>query len=328
MKAIIHSAYGPPDELQLKDVEKPSPQDNEVRIKVHATSVTTSDCNIRNLTFVPKLLHFPMKLQFGVREPNIPILGFDFAGEIESTGKDVLRFKPGDQVFGTTEPAYGAHAQYICLPEDGVITHKPANLTYEEAAAVPVIGNTAQHFIRDMANVEAGQSVLINGASGGIGTYAVQLAKHYGANVTGVCSTKNLELVKSLGVDRVIDYTREDVTAGNKTYDTIFDTVGKLTFGSCRKILKEHGLFLSTLPQPAILFQMMWTSKFGSQKVKMEGAPARLDNLEDLKALIEEGKLRPVIDRRYPLEQVAEAFKYVEGGHKKGNVVITVDHGS
>jgi NADPH:quinone reductase-like Zn-dependent oxidoreductase len=326
VKAILHTAYGPPDELQFKEVEKPAPKANEVLIKIHATTVTTSDCNIRNLTFVPKLFVLPMRMEFGLTKPKNNILGFDLAGEVEAVGKGVTRFKIGDQVFGTTEPAYGAHAEYVCLPEDGVLTIKPANMTYEEAATIPVIANTALHFIRDMGNVQAGQKVLINGASGGIGTFAVQLAKYYGAEVTGVCSTTNLELVKSLGADHVIDYTREDFTRTGQTYDVIFDAVGKSSFSRCKSSLNKEGIYLVTLPKPAVLFQMVWTSMIGSKKVKMEGAPAKVENLIFLKELIEAGKLKTVIDRRYPLEQTAEAFRYVETGHKKGNVVITVVH--
>lgn len=325
MKAIIHTAYGPPDELQLQEVDKPVPMDHEVLIKIHATTVTTSDCNMRNLTFVPKLFHLPMRMQFGYSKPKNRILGFDLAGEIEATGKNVTRFKVGDQVFGTTEPDFGAHAEYICLPEDGVLTHKPTNMNFEEAATVPVIGNTALHYIRDLGNVRSGQRVLINGASGGIGTFAVQLAKHYGAEVTGVCSTSNLDLVTALGADKVIDYTEEDFTRSGETYDIIFDVVGKSSFSHCKSALNDDGLYLHTLPELSVLLQMLWTSKVGTKKVKMEGAPALLENLVDLKELIEAGKLRTVIGKRYPLEQIAEAFKYVETGHKVGNVVITVD---
>ncbi len=324
MKAILHTAYGPPEELQLKDVETPIPKRHEVLIKIHATTVTTSDCNIRNLTFVPKFLSLPMRMQFGFTKPKNNILGFDLAGKIETTGKDVTRFKRGDQVFGTTEPAYGAHAEYVCLPEDGVLTTKPANISYEEAATFPVIANTALHFIRDLGHIEAGQKILINGASGGIGTFAVQLAKYYGAEVTGVCSTTNLEMVKSLGTDRVIDYTKEDFTKIGETYDVIFDAVSKSSFPQCKNSLKAEGLYLVTLPKLEVLLQMLWTSKTGSRKVKMEGAPAKLENLLFLKELMETGQLKTVIDRRYPLEQTAEAFRYVEKGHKKGNVVITV----
>ena len=326
MKAIVHTAYGPPDELQLKEVEKPVPKDNEVLVRIHATTVTTSDCNIRNLTFVPKVFLLPMRMQFGLLKPKNRILGFDLAGDVEAAGKDVTRFKEGDQVFGTTEPAYGAHAQYVCLPEDGVLTTKPANMTYEEAATIPVIANTALHFIRDMGNTQAGHQVLINGASGGIGTFAVQLAKYYGAEVTGVCSTTNLELVKSLGADKVIDYTKEDFTKTGQTYDVIFDAVSKSSFSRCRSSLKKNGIYLVTVPKLAVLLQMLWTYRIGSKRVKMEGAPAKLENLVFLKELIEAGKLKTVIDRIYPLEQTAEAFKYVEKGHKKGNVAITVAH--
>jgi NADPH:quinone reductase-like Zn-dependent oxidoreductase len=326
MKAIVHTKYGPPDELQLKEVEKPVPKEDEVRIKIHATTVTTSDCNVRNFTFVPKLFLLPTRMQLGLMKPKNNILGFDLAGDVEAVGKDVTRFKIGDQVFGTTEPAYGAHAEYICLPEDGVLTNKPANMSYEEAATIPVIANTALHFIRDLGNIQASQKVLINGASGGIGTFAVQLAKYYGAEVTGVCSTTNLELVKSLGADKVIDYTKEDFTKTGQTYDVIFDAVGKSSFSRCKSSLKKNGIYLDTLPKLATLLQMLWTLKIGSKKVKMEGAPAKVENLLFLKELIEAGQLKTVIDRRYPLEQTAEAFRYVEKGHKKGNVVITVEH--
>jgi len=328
MKAILHTKYGPPDELQLKEVEKPVPKEDEVLIKIHATTVTTSDCNMRNLTFVPKLYWLPMRMQFGFIKPNNNRLGFDLAGDVEAVGKDVNRFMVGDQVFGTTEPALGAHAEYICLPEDGVLTIKPANMTYEEAATIPVIANTALHFIRDLGNVQAGHKVLINGASGGIGTFAVQLAKYYGAEVTGVCSTTNLEMVKSLGADKVIDYTKEDFTQSGETYDVIFDAVGKSSFSRCKSSLKKNGIYLDTLPRLETLLQMLWTSRIGSKKVKMEGAPAKGENLLFLKELIEAGKLKTVIDRRYPLEQTAEAFRYVEKGHKKGNVVIIVEPNS
>jgi NADPH:quinone reductase-like Zn-dependent oxidoreductase len=326
VKAIVHTAYGPPDELQLKEVEKPAPKDNEVLIKVHATTVTTTDCNLRNLTFVPKVYLLPMRMQFGLLKPINNRLGFDLAGDVEAAGKDVTRFKKGAQVFGTTEPASGAHAEYICLPEDAVLTTKPANMTYEEAATIPVIANTALHFVRDLGNIQAGHQVLINGASGGIGTFAVQLAKYYGAEVTGVCSTTNLEMVKSLGADEVIDYTKEDFTKAGRTYDVIFDAVGKSSFSRCRSSLKEKGIYLVTIPKLAVLLQMQWTSRIGSKRVKMEGAPARVENLLFLRELIEAGKLKTVIDRRYPLEHTAEAFRYVEKGHKKGNVVITVEH--
>jgi NADPH:quinone reductase-like Zn-dependent oxidoreductase len=326
VKAIVHTKYGPPDELELKEVEKPVPKDDEVLIKIHATTVTTSDCNIRNFTFVPKLFLLPSRMQFGFMKPKINILGLDLAGEIEAVGKDVRRFKKGDQVFGTPEPALGAHAEYICIPEDGVLTIKPANTTWEETAAIPLAGNTALYFIRDLGNIQAGQKVLINGASGGIGTFAVQLAKYYGAEVTGVCSTTNVELVKSLGADKVIDYTKQDFTKTGQAYDVILDVVGKSSFSRCKSSLKKKGIYLATLPKLAVLLQMVWTPIVGSKKVKMGDAVGKLENLLFLKELTEAGKLRAVIDRRYPLEQTAEAFRYVERGHKKGNVVITVAH--
>jgi len=324
MKAILHTAYGPPDELRLGEVDKPVPQDNQVLIRIHASTVTTSDCNIRNLTFTPKLFFLPMRMQFGLLKPRNQILGLDLAGEVEAVGKAVTRFRQGDQVFGTTEPAFGAHAEYICLPEDAVLAAKPANMTFEEAATIPVMANTALYFIRDVEKVQAGQRVLIVGASGGIGTFAVQLAKYYGAEVTGVCSTANMELVRSLGADKVIDYTQQDFTESGETYDIIFDAVGKSSFARCKSSLVEDGVYLATVPSPAVLLGMLWTSVAGTKKVRMGGAPARLDNLIFLKELIEAGRLETVIDRHYPLSQTAEAFRYVEKGHKVGNVVITV----
>jgi NADPH:quinone reductase-like Zn-dependent oxidoreductase/ferredoxin len=326
VKAIVHTKYGPPDELQLQEVEKPVPKEDEVLIKIHATTVTTSDCNVRNFTFVPKLFLLPSRMNSGFKKPKIKILGVDLAGEIEAVGKDVKRFKEGDHIFGTPEPALGAHAEYICIPEDGALTIKPAKTTWEEAASIPVAGNAALYFIRDLGNVQAGQTVLINGASGAIGTFAVQLAKYYGAEVTGVCSTTNLELVKSLGADKVIDYTKEDFTKTGQTYDVIFDAVGKSSFSRCKSSLKKEGIYLVTLPKLAVLLQMLWTSIIGSKKVKMGDAVGKVGNLLFLKELTEAGKLKAVIDRRYPLEQTAEAFRYVEQGHKKGNVVITVEH--
>ena len=326
MKAIVHTAYGPPDELQLKEVEKPVPKDNEVLIKIHATTVTTTDCNVRNLTFLPKLLRLPMRMQFGFRKPNIKILGIELAGDVEAVGKDVTRFKIGDQVFGTPEPALGAHAEYICIPENGVLANKPANMTYEDAASVPLAGHTAIYFIRDQGKIQAGQKVLIIGASGAVGTFAVQLAKYYGAEVTGVCSTTNLEMVKSLGADQVIDYTREDFTKNGQTYDVIFDAVNKSSFLRCKSSLKEKGIYLVTMPSLAFLLQTLWASMVGDKKVINGSRLATVEDLLFFNELFEAGKLKTVIDRRYPLEQTAEAFRYVEKGHKKGNVVITVAH--
>jgi NADPH:quinone reductase-like Zn-dependent oxidoreductase len=324
MKAILHTAYGPPDELQLIEVEKPVPQDDQVLIKIHATTVTSSDCNVRNLTFAPTWSLLPMRLQFGVSKPKNERLGIDLAGEVEAVGKDVSRFRPGDPVFGRPEPALGAHAEYICIAEQGVLARKPAGLTWEEAACLPQMANTALYFVRDLGQIQAGQRVLINGASGGIGTFAVQLAKYYGAHVTGVCSTTNLDMVKSLGADRVIDYTQEDFTRGGEPYDVILDAVGKTSFSRCKAVLKPEGLYLATLPTIAIVGQTIWTSLVGGKRVKFGDAQGKTENLVFLGELAEAGKLRSVIDRRYPLEQIVEAFRYVETGHKKGSVVITV----
>lgn len=326
MRAVLHTQYGHPDLLQLEEVEKPVPGDDEVLIKIHATTVTSSDCNIRNFTFTPRLFRFPMRVQFGFKEPKVNILGIDLAGEIEAVGKDVTRFKVGDQVFGTPDPAFGAHAEYICIPESGVLETKPANTTWEQAAALPLAGNTALYFMRDLGHVHDGQKVLINGASGAIGTYAIQLAKYFGAEVTGVCSTANLEMVRSLGADHVVDYTKEDFTKGSETYDVIFDAVGKSSYSLCKNSLKKDGIYLAILPTMAIILQTLRTSMAGGKKVKFGDAVPKRENLIFLKDLTEAGKLRAVIDRFYPLEQTAEAFAYVEQGHKKGNVVITMGH--
>lgn len=324
MKAIVHTKYGPPDELQLKEIEKPVPKENEFLIKIHAASVTSSDCNVRNFTFVPGIFVFPTRMQFGYSKPKINILGIDLAGEIESVGKNVKRFKEGDQVYGSSEPALGAHAEYICLPEDFAITQKPANLSYQEAAAMPVAATTALYFIRDQGNIQTGDRILINGASGAIGTFAVQLAKNYGAEVTGVCSTTNVEMVESLGADQVIDYTKEDFTKAGRVYDVVLDAVSKSSFSRSKNSLKKDGIYLVTLPSLTVLLQNAWTSMFSGKKVKNGTQPASIENLDFLRELAEAGFVKPVIDRIYPLEETAEAFKYVEKGHKKGNVVISM----
>ena len=327
MKAILHTKFGPPDELQLKEVEKPVPRDSEILIKIHATTVTSTDCNARNFTFVTKVFRLPARLFFfGIFRPRINILGIDLAGEVEAVGKDVKRFKEGDQVFGTPGIAFGAHAEYTCMPEDGVLTIKPANIAWEEAASVFLGAHTALFFLRDKGNIQAGQKILIYGASGSIGTFAVQLAKYFGAEVTGVCSTTNLEMVKSLGADKVIDYTKEDFTRSGETYDLIFDTVGKTSFSRCKSSLKQKGIFLAALMDLPEIVQIIWTSMTGGKKVKGGVALERVEDLNFLKELMEAGKIKPVIDRCYPLEQTAEAFRYVEEGHKKGNVVIRVRH--
>ena len=325
MKAIVYTKYGSPDVLQLKEIEKPTPKDNELLIRVYATTVTATDCTFR------KGDQLSARSFTGLTRPKNTILGDVLAGKIEAVGKDVKSFKPGDEVFGSTGAGFGAYAEYICLPEDGALAIKPANLTYEEAAAVYDGVLTALPFLRDKGKIQSGQKVLINGASGSIGTAAVQLARVFGADVTGVCSTANVDLVKSLGADQVIDYTQEDFTKSGQTWDIIFDTVGKSSFSRCKSALTPKGIYLSTVLTLTILVQTLWTSMAGSKKatITFAGLRSPSEKAEDLiflKELVEAGKIKPVIDRRYPLEQTAEAHRYVDTGHKKGNVVITLDH--
>ena len=316
MKAIVYTKFGPPEVLHLQEVEKPTPKANAVLIKIYATAVTKEDPDMRASPGFN-----------GFLKPRNPILGQELAGEVEAIGRGVTRFKPGDQVFGID--SFGAYAEYKCMPENGALAIKPANLSYEEAASVPNGALTALPFLRDKGKIQSGQTVLIYGASGSVGAAAVQLAKYYGAEVTGVCSTANLEWVKSLGADQVIDYTQEDFTENGKTYDIIFDTVGKRSFSECKGSLTDKGIYLATVPTPVMMLQALWSAKGGRKKVKfaatgLRPASAKSKDLVFLTELIEAGKIKPVIDRCYPLEQMAEAHRYVEQGHKKGNVVITV----
>jgi 2-desacetyl-2-hydroxyethyl bacteriochlorophyllide A dehydrogenase len=325
MKAIVWTKYGPPDVLQLKEVEKPTPRDNQVLIKIYATTVTAGDCEMRGLKS-PIWLRLPMRIYNGLKKPKkITILGQELAGEIEAIGKDVKLFKKGDKVFAATDRGFGAYAEYICLLEEGMIAIKPDDMTYEEAATVPIGGLTALHLLRK-GNIQSGHKVLINGAGGSIGTIAIQLAKSFGAEVTCVDSTEKLDMLRSIGADHVIDYTQEDFTKNGETYDVIFDVVGKSSYSGCIKSLKENGIYLEAVLRPSHLIRGRWTSITSSKKVISWSASKNTEELIKLKELIEAGKIKSVIDRRYPLKEIAEAHKYVETGQKTGNVVITVNH--
>ncbi|AYE50250.1 NAD(P)-dependent alcohol dehydrogenase [Priestia megaterium NCT-2] len=302
MKAMVCTKYGKPDVLQLEEVEKPIPKENEILVKIHATTVTSGDCRVRSFNS-PLLLWLPMRIVLGLRKPRKSILGVELAGEVEDVGKNVTRFKKGDQLFAMTGMKFGGYAEYICLPEKGTIAVKPENVTHEEAASISFGGTTALHFFRK-GNIQAGQKVLIYGASGAVGTAAVQLASYYGAEVTGVCSAKNSELVKSLGADYVVDYQNEDFNKKEERYNLIFDAIGKITKNQCKGALALNGRFVSVEGQ-------------GIAKVQTK-------DLLLLKKLMEEGQIKSVIDRCYSLEQVPEAHEYVETGHKIGSVVVTL----
>jgi NADPH:quinone reductase-like Zn-dependent oxidoreductase len=330
MKAIVYEKYGSPDVLHLKEVEKPTPKDNEVRVRVHATPINFGDLMARNFGNIslrefhmPALFYLLARMAFGFNKPKKPILGNEFAGEIEAVGKDVKRFHVGDPVFGYRGQNMGAHAEYVCMPENGLVASKPSTMTYEEAAAVPYGALTALSLLRKV-NLQSGQKVLINGASGAIGSAAVQLAKYYGAEVTGVCSTPRLEMVKALGADKVIDYTQTDFTQSGETYDLIFDILGKSSFARCQRSLKPNGRYLLASFKMKQLFQMLWTSRFGSQKVICALSSENPDDLLFIKELAEAGKLKSIVDRCYPLELAAEAHRYMETGNRHGSVIISV----
>jgi NADPH:quinone reductase-like Zn-dependent oxidoreductase len=319
MKAMVYGEYGPPEVMQLRETEKPVPKDNEVLIKIYATSVSSGDSRLRRAD------PFAIRLFNGLTKPRkVTILGNELAGEIEAVGKDVTLFEAGDKVFGQTGLTLGANAEYKCLPENGTLEIKPSNLTFEQAAVIPFGGSTALHFLRK-GGIRCGHKVLIYGASGSVGTAFVQLASYFGADVTGLCSTANIELVKSLGARTVIDYTREDFTRSSQKYDIICDTTGKSSFPGCINSLNQKGVYLRVVNMAiSPVVRGLWTSLTSKRKVIGGIAEEKKESLGFLKELIEAGKFKPVIDRIYPLEQLAEAHRYVDGGHKKGNVAITV----
>lgn len=324
MRAITHKKYGPPDVLELTELEKPTPNDYEVLVKIKAATVTAVDSIFRQGN------QFFARMATGITKPKKAVLGTDFAGVVEEVGDKVTLYKKGNEVFGANDSAAGTHAEYICLPEEGSFVTKPASISSEEASAIPYGALTALPFLRDSGKIKSGDKILVIGASGAVGTFAVQFARYYGAEVTGLCSTSNVELVKSLGADKVIDYTKEDFTKNNEIYDIIFDTVGKSSFSACKKSLKKDGKFLTTVVGFPILFQMLWTSKLSSKKAiisftGMRSESAKKKDLIFIKELVEQGKLKTVIDKTFRLEQTVEAHKYVDVGHKKGNVVVTVN---
>jgi NADPH:quinone reductase-like Zn-dependent oxidoreductase len=323
MKAIVWTNYGPPEALQLQEIEKPIPADDEVRIKIHATTVTAGDCEIRNNT-IPILYRLPMRIYMGFNKPTrVKILGMELAGVVDAIGKDVALFKTGDPVFAGTGIGFGAYAEYVCMPEEAVIARMPANMSFEEAAVVPVGGMEALSFLR-RGNIQKGSKILIYGASGSIGTFAVQLAKHFEALVTGVCSTSNLEMVKSLGADTVVDYTCEDFSKIGEIYDVIFDPIGKSPYSKCIRSLKSNGIYLLANPSFLDMLRGLLTKMLTKRKVIFGASQESKENLIFLKETIEAGELVSVIDRRYTLQQIPEAHRYVDLGHKKGNVVVTI----
>jgi NADPH:quinone reductase-like Zn-dependent oxidoreductase len=319
MRAVVHDRYGPPEVSRLEEVERPVPADDDVLVKVHATTVNRTDCHMRAAN------PFLWRLMLGLRRPRRRILGGELAGEVVATGAAVTEFAVGDEVFGTTGPRRGAHAEYVARPAKGLVAHKPAGMSFEEAAAVPDGGLAALSLLKQ-AHVGDGTRILVYGASGSIGTAAVQLARHLGAHVTAVCNTKNLELVRSLGADRVIDYTREDFTRSDETYDVVLDAVGKHSFRRSRRSLKPGGTYIPT-DGLRNLFLVPWTRIVGGKRVRMGIPRPTHEDVLHLKELIETGEYGPVIDRTYPLEDVVEAMRYVETQQKTGNVVITVDGG-
>jgi len=329
MKAVVCIKYGKPEEVfQIKELEKPVPKENEVLIKIRATTVNAADCNARGLSYIPTGLGFLAKLMLGFNKPKKSILGSVLAGKVESVGKEVTRFKPGDRVYGSSDEL-GAYAEYACRREESTLTKIPENINYDEAASIPYGALTALYFLQDMAKIKSGQKVLIKGASGGVGVYAVQLAKYFGAEVTGICSTHNTEFVKTLGADKVIDYKKIDYTKTGEKWDIILDVVvGKTSFTKNKSSLTANGKYLAIAGGLNDMMQMIWTSIKGGKKVFFGGGTncEKPENFTFINRLIEEGNLMPVVDKSFLFEKLVEAHQYVEAGHKKGNVVISINH--
>ncbi len=330
MKAIIYTEYGSPEVLGSKEVEKPQPQRNEILVKVHATTVNYGDVIARNFKNVspkefnmPTLFWLPARLDFGFSKPKRPVLGSEFAGTVEAVGIGVKQFKEGDSVFGYLGQKMGAYAEYLVVPEDGIVTTMPKNMTFAEAASISYGATMALNLLKKL-DIQPGQKILINGASGNIGSAAVQLAKHFGAQVTAVCSTRNLQWVKSLGADTLIDYTQEDFTQAKDTYDIVFDVLGRSSFAQVKNVLKRNGRYFLVSFKTKQLLQMMWTSLFGKQKVICGLAPESQEGLVTIRELVEAGEFTTVIDQCYPLEEAAEAHRFVEGSRHKGKVVVTI----
>lgn len=324
MKAVVYTQYGSPDVLTLSEIEQPMVNNDEILVKVHASSVTTGDVNMRNFVFVPSGFKTISRLMFGYNTPKKPVLGMEFAGEVVGIGSDVSKFKVGDAVFGIDGNQIGAYAEYKAVSESRGVVLKPTNLTYQEAVAIPNGALTALTFLRKLGKVQPGEKVLIVGASGSVGSAGVQIAKYLGAEVTGVCSGRNVDLVKSLGADHVIDYTQNDVTKGTEKYDVIFDTVNKTRYAKCKHILNNGGRFLVGAGGPLAFLQMARTALFGSKKIISGISSESQADLAFIKDLVEQGHIQPVIDRSYPMADMAEAHRYVDTGRKRGNVVIDI----
>lgn len=324
MKAVVTTKYGSPDMLELMEIEKPTPKDNEVLIRVYATTVTAGDCEARSFEF-PILFWVPLRLYMGIRRPRLNILGQELAGEIEAVGKTVTQFKTGDKIFAATLMRFGAYAEYVCLPETYPIVHKPEDITFDEAATIPTGGINGLHFI-NKANVQAGEKILINGAGGSIGTYAVQIANSLGAEVTVVDSKEKFDMMQSIGADHTIDYTEEDFTRNHERYDVIIDVVGKISFSRAIRSLRQNGRYILGNPSLSNIIRGFWISKTTDRKVLFELAGTKKENLIYLGKLVGNGTIQSVLDRHYTLEQTAEAHVYVDDGHKQGNVAIIVNH--